>query len=99
MDDLNLEGGFITVSASARFRRRVGTISTTDETDALYAAMADVRVPETMSYVTQAERLLDGLDNWAVGAPEDILALMAFLGNTALWTRRSRTSRRGEPGV
>jgi hypothetical protein len=82
MDDLSLEGGFITVQPGALASG--GTwepvISTTDETDALYAANADVRVPEAMSYVTQAVRV-DGLDNRAVGAPEDILALMPSIAS------------------
>ena len=80
LDGLDLEGGIITVQNGALASG--GTwdpvISTTDNTDALYAAQAGVRVPEAMHYTAQATRF-DGLDNRAVGTPEDVLALMALI--------------------
>lgn len=73
-NDLDLEGGYIMVSASGGDTGPV--ISTTDSTDVAYALDADVRVPETMSFVSQVATDLDSIF-LNVGTPEDILTLMA----------------------
>ena len=81
LDDLDLEGGVITVQPGELISGGVWDpmISTTDNTDAIFASPADVRVPEAMHYTAQATRTSDGLDNRIVGTPEDVLATMALI--------------------
>ena len=80
LDSLSLSTGIITVQPGDLASGGVWdpVISTTDTSDALFNSNYDVRVPERMIYTAQADRY-DGLDNRIVGAPEDVLAIMAIL--------------------